>query len=127
MRIAAGPPADWHQQGRGGVLHQGRAVDAIAQGVAPQPQAVHALAALQVAERIRATVEGTPFGADRGLQLTLSVSIGVATYPSHGAAREQLLDAADKAMYMAKALGRNQVCSANELSQPRFSETEGTE
>jgi PleD family two-component response regulator len=37
----------------------------------------------------------------------------------HGESRERLLDLADKAMYLGKALGRNLVCSADDLSQPR--------
>ncbi len=70
---------------------------------------------LLVAERIRQTVEETAFeaGPDRTLHLTCSV--GVASYPVHGASREALLDAADKAMYRAKSRGRNRVCSAAEL------------
>ena len=73
--------------------------------------------ALHVAERIRETVEATPFGADRGLRLHLTVSVGVSTFPQHGSGRERLLDQADKAMYLGKAQGRNLVCSAEELSQ----------
>ncbi len=57
-------------------------------------------------------------GAERGLELRLTVSVGVATFPLHGETRERLLDLADKAMYLAKALGRNQVCSADDLSTP---------
>ena len=74
--------------------------------------------ALEVAERIRRTVEDARFGADRGLQLSLTLSIGVASYPGNGQTSEMLLDLADKAMYLGKALGRNKVCSANELSNP---------
>ncbi len=74
--------------------------------------------ALEVAERIRRTVEEARFGAERGLQLSLTVSIGVASFPGNGATSEVILDLADKAMYLGKALGRNKVCSANELSDP---------
>ncbi|MCP4003872.1 MAG: diguanylate cyclase [bacterium] len=75
-------------------------------------------AALQVADRIREAVASHPFGADRGLQLNLTVSIGAASFPAHGSSCEALIDRADKAMYMAKALGRNQTCSADEISLP---------
>ncbi len=71
--------------------------------------------ALQVAERIRATVAETWFEGGRGETMQLSVSVGVATYPAHGSTREELLDLADKAMYRAKSAGRNRVCTASEL------------
>ena len=74
--------------------------------------------ATSVADRIRQSVAAHAFGAERGLELRLTVSIGVATFPLHGESRERLLDLADKAMYLAKALGRNQVCSADDLSTP---------
>ncbi len=71
--------------------------------------------AAQVAERIRRVVEETPFDAGRGEVMRLTCSLGHATFPRHGRDRGTLLDAADKAMYRAKSLGRNRVCSANEL------------
>jgi two-component system cell cycle response regulator len=72
--------------------------------------------AVTIAERIRRTVEEHVFEAGRGGSLRLTVSVGVGTYPQHGVERNALLDVADKAMYRAKSLGRNQVCTANELS-----------
>lgn len=71
--------------------------------------------ALQIAERIRETVETTTFEATEGVGLRLTCSIGISAYPAHGTCSEQLLDAADKAMYRAKSNGRNLVCSASEL------------
>ncbi len=76
-------------------------------------------AACQVAERIRQMVEARRFGADSGLRLSLTVSIGVATFPHHGRDRERLLDVSDKAMYLAKSLGRNRVCTGTELLAKR--------
>jgi diguanylate cyclase (GGDEF)-like protein len=70
---------------------------------------------LEVAERIRKSVARHPFEAGPGQTLSLTCSIGIATHPAHGRNRETLLDAADKAMYRAKSLGRNRVCSASEL------------
>ena len=52
----------------------------------------------------------------RDARMRITISIGVATQPIHGASREVLLESADKAMYRAKSLGRNRVCSADELN-----------
>ena len=61
--------------------------------------------ALTVAERIRAEVASSSALGGR----PLSVSIGVATYPDDAAAKDELLDKADWAMYAAKRAGRNRV------------------
>ena len=70
---------------------------------------------LAVGERIRRTVAATPFEGGRGTPIRLTLSVGVAAYPTHGREHEALLDLADKAMYRAKSLGRNCVCSAADL------------
>jgi len=41
--------------------------------------------------------------------LTTTISMGIAWYPEHGKTKEELLRAADKAMYAAKNAGRNRV------------------
>jgi len=70
--------------------------------------------AMIVAERIRKLVEvaGSPALPDPGEHPRLStVSCGVATcWPSDANSQDDLLDSADKALYMAKSNGRNQVC-----------------
>jgi diguanylate cyclase (GGDEF)-like protein len=62
-----------------------------------------------VAERLRKAVEELKFSGD--LRTTkITISVGIACYPSPEAADiDQLLNAADKALYQAKAGGRNQV------------------
>jgi len=70
---------------------------------------------LAVAERIRRTVAATLFEGSRDTPIRLTLSVGVAAYPTHGREHEALLDLADKAMYRAKSLGRNCTCSAGEL------------
>ncbi len=61
--------------------------------------------ALVVAERIRAEIG---IASAKGGQ-PLSVSIGVAGYPENAAAKDELLDKADWAMYVAKNTGRDRV------------------
>jgi diguanylate cyclase (GGDEF)-like protein/putative nucleotidyltransferase with HDIG domain len=56
-----------------------------------------------IGERLRHAVRDA-FAPD---QLALTVSFGVAAYPNHGASGDQLLKAADQALYVAKELGRN--------------------
>ena len=72
-------------------------------------------AAMTIAERIRRTIEEHVFEAGSEGHLRLTISIGVATFPEHAGGRDALLDAADKAMYRAKSLGRNRVSSASDL------------
>jgi diguanylate cyclase (GGDEF)-like protein len=56
-----------------------------------------------VAERMRAAVE-REFDGDPA---ALTFSFGIATYPDHGGSADAVLEAADQALYAAKALGRN--------------------
>jgi diguanylate cyclase (GGDEF)-like protein len=66
--------------------------------------------ALQVAERVREAVGRMEvrFG---DLLLRITVSIGVAAVPRGAAAHEAALALADQALYRAKSLGRNRVCT----------------
>lgn len=65
----------------------------------------------QLAERLRVGIEALVIEADSA-QLKLTVSIGVAMFPEHGAQPEPLLQAADDALYRAKGAGRNRVVAA---------------
>jgi diguanylate cyclase (GGDEF)-like protein len=60
--------------------------------------------AMEVAERMRARVASAPFA---GREVT--VSIGVAEFPTDADTGEKIIVVADKALYEAKKLGRNRV------------------
>jgi len=70
-----------------------------------------------VAERIRKRVESSEFLTVAGA-LRITLSLGVASYPRHGADVESLLQAADGALYSAKHLGRNRVVIAEPVKTP---------
>jgi diguanylate cyclase (GGDEF)-like protein len=61
-----------------------------------------------IAERLRAAVASTNHPTDKG-HLRVTISLGIATWPGDGAAPEELIEAADKALYRAKQAGRNRV------------------
>lgn len=66
----------------------------------------------QIAERLRAGVAAQPIRYRRGGaggEVPVTVSIGVATFPTHGQTPEKLMEAADQALYAAKDAGRNRV------------------
>jgi diguanylate cyclase (GGDEF)-like protein len=72
-------------------------------------------AGLTIAERIRSAVAGASFETRGSGPLSVTVSVGVAAFPTHGRSPEELIEMADKAMYRSKSLGRDRVCSASDL------------
>jgi len=68
--------------------------------------------AAAAAERLRLAVEAIKFNATAGLQMPLTVSIGVACSSIAEGSPEALLQAADTALYDAKRNGRNRVAMA---------------
>ncbi len=67
--------------------------------------------ALAVAERLRAAVAGRPFDA-AGAELTVTVSLGLASLAGAEEELEALMQRADTALYAAKEAGRDRVRSA---------------
>ncbi len=61
-----------------------------------------------VAETIRSSVEVLPIRSQQD-QISVTVSIGLAVAPEHARSSEELIAAADAALYQAKDTGRNQV------------------
>lgn len=75
--------------------------------------------AVNAAERLRIKIAAIRIDAGKSGEFGVTVSIGVAIRFSNETETEQLLERADRALYQAKAGGRNCVCVANH--SPRLS------
>jgi len=73
--------------------------------------------AQEIAERIRRSIAHYPIPI-RERFVTATVSIGVAAFPEDGRTAEVLVEAADKAMYVAKRMGGNRVAVAQKEMGP---------
>lgn len=65
--------------------------------------------AAQVGDRVRERIAAHLFLQGDGLAISLTVSVGVATLPDVAASAEELIQAADRAMYRVKATGKDGV------------------
>lgn len=65
--------------------------------------------AKKIAEQLRKNVENKKFDTEAGM-LSVTLSVGVASYPEDGKTLEAVRDAADDMLYVCKESGRNKVC-----------------
>ena len=63
--------------------------------------------AVIAAERVRRAIESTPLSTEAG-EVRITVSAGVADFPSHGRKVDEIINKADKALYESKKNGKNQ-------------------
>ena len=77
--------------------------------ILPQTEAA---GAVQLAERWRQAIEAASFTAPDGRSVGVTVSIGVASFDATHATADELVSAADEALYRAKNHGRNRVESS---------------
>lgn len=74
--------------------------------------------AMIVAERLRVTIANHAFAiADDEQPITVTVSIGVATLPGDADTDGALMQAADRALYAAKGLGRNRTVACSRMQE----------
>jgi diguanylate cyclase (GGDEF)-like protein len=66
--------------------------------------------AIAIAEKLRRMVESFQFP---GVPRTITISAGVAAFPTHGKTRDDMIRAADSGLYAAKQAGRNRICVAS--------------
>lgn len=65
--------------------------------------------AITTAHKICERVSSKPFKLPNGKETSVTISLGVSTYPQDGDTTEELIESADKRLYHAKDNGRNQV------------------
>jgi diguanylate cyclase (GGDEF)-like protein/PAS domain S-box-containing protein len=76
-----------------------------------------------LANRLCLDISNTPVSLMNNQTVNITVSIGIATFPHHADTWRELVDAADKAMYLAKDSGRNQVkCAVEKIEVPQLKE-----
>ncbi|MBE9482095.1 MAG: diguanylate cyclase, partial [Chloroflexi bacterium] len=68
----------------------------------------------KVAERIRKIIESKMASSP----MPITVSLGVANWPSDGLMREEIIACADTALYRAKQTGRNRTCLSSDILKP---------
>jgi diguanylate cyclase (GGDEF)-like protein len=73
--------------------------------------------AFQVADRIRTTIANKPFSVSDTIQVNLTGSMGVASFPTHAASKEELVRQADKAMFIIKNRTKNAIGIAEPLGE----------
>jgi diguanylate cyclase (GGDEF)-like protein len=83
--------------------------------------------ALVAAERIRSEIENQGFSIIRRGKPSekhhVTISIGVANFPSDSSDPIELVEMADSALYRAKREGRNRVCAYSEVPAEELSKT----
>lgn len=70
---------------------------------------------VEVAERLRRTIAAWVFPVSTSAEVRLTVSIGLCSYPQDGMSPQEMIEAAQKALTFAKAMGGNQVQLACDL------------
>lgn len=79
--------------------------------------------AVVIANRICKIMSDNRFKLAEGLEVNVTISLGVATYPYHGKTSTELIEFADKGLYNAKENGRNQVGPLPDVSIAKNSES----
>jgi two-component system, cell cycle response regulator len=73
---------------------------------------------LELAERCRRAVAAQPFPRPDGPPLPITISLGVAGVPEHALTARELVRTADRALYLAKASGRNRAQVGVDVALP---------
>jgi len=73
--------------------------------------------ALAKTERMKEAIRSTPFLVNEGLDVRVSASFGLATYPDDAQDKKELLMAADQGLFQSKAAGKDRISRIDRSSQ----------
>ncbi len=73
----------------------------------------------QVAARLRRSLNSSVFFEKEGLNLKITASFGLATYPETAHTRDDVIRLSDQAMYRVKETGRDNICDSEEVMKSR--------
>jgi diguanylate cyclase (GGDEF)-like protein len=65
--------------------------------------------AVAVANRVRKSLTSTPFYLDPNVEISITASFGIASFPTHALSKDDLIRQADAAMYRVKSTTKNAV------------------
>ncbi|HEX8170006.1 MAG TPA: GGDEF domain-containing protein [Thermoanaerobaculia bacterium] len=65
--------------------------------------------AVAVAQRVARSIAGSPLRIDADVEVSITASFGIASYPTHAMSKEDLIRQADAAMYRVKSTTKNAV------------------
>jgi len=72
------------------------------------------LDALHVVQRVRKLLNSTVYFVEEGLNIKVTASFGVASFPADGRTRKEILHMADEAMYLVKNTTRDNIALAGQ-------------
>jgi diguanylate cyclase (GGDEF)-like protein len=75
--------------------------------------------AVMVANRISRAISSSPLTIDPNLEVSITASFGIATFPTHAMSKENLIRQADAAMYRVKSTTKNAVGVAEVVNATR--------
>ena len=76
----------------------------------PQTSKEHAYV---VARRLHKLIRETTWLKDQNMEIRITASVGVSSYPADSTSKSELLHLADEAMYLVKNTSRDSVAAAN--------------
>lgn len=80
--------------------------------------------ALAVAEKLVKEIAAEAYPISEGVKKHVTISVGVATYPTHGKTTNELIEFSDQGLYRAKENGRNQVGAQYDTDRPKEEKNE---